>query len=257
MTEARTPDDVAAEHERVADWDAAYVLGALDAEDRRAFERHVAVCDRCREAVADLAGMPGLLALVPADEVPGFVEPAASDGAAEAAPADVVDLGAVASRLRRGQVRRLWTAAAVAAGLLLVGGGAGWAVSSAAGSDGGTSVSASATTVDLAPVGGSGVTARLSLDPVAWGTRVSWSCRYPSDAGPASATSGPYEGATPAETTYALVLVDRSGHATTVGTWAATGTGASGLHASTSVPKGDVASVEIRLGDVAVARADA
>src|SRR5690606_21851067 len=119
-----TPDDVAAEHERVADWDAAYVLGALDAEDRRAFERHVAVCDRCREAVADLAGMPGLLALVPADEVPGFVEPAASDGAAEAAPADVVDLGAVASRLRRGQVRRRWTAAAVAAGLLLVGGGA-------------------------------------------------------------------------------------------------------------------------------------
>ncbi|MFC8731054.1 anti-sigma factor family protein [Luteimicrobium sp. NPDC057192] len=260
MTDARTPDDVTAEHERVADWDAAYVLGALDAEDRRAFERHVAVCDRCKDAVADLAGMPALLALVPAEEVPGVVEPAADGDEAvseKSARADVVDLGAVAARLRRGQVRRRWTAAAVAAGLLVVGGGAGWVVSSAVSPGGGTSVSATATTVDLAPVGGSGVTARLSLDPVAWGTRLSWSCRYPSDAGPASATAGPYGGTARAEATYALVLVDRAGHTTTVGTWAATGTGASGLHASTSVAARDVASVEIRLGDVAVARATA
>ncbi|MGC5165263.1 anti-sigma factor family protein [Luteimicrobium sp. DT211] len=257
MTEARTPDDVAAEHERVAEWDAAYVLGALDAEDRRAYERHVAVCDRCREDVADLAGMPALLGLVPAEEVPGLVEPDARGGSQEgaAASADVVDLGAVAARLRRGQVRRRWTAAAVAAGLLVVGGGTGWVVSSALAPDGGTSVSATATTVDLAPVAGSGVTARLSLDPATWGTRVSWSCRYPSDAGSAPASGGPY-GGTAGGTTYALVLVDRAGHATTVGTWAATGIGASGLHASTSLAAADVASVEIRLGDVAVARAD-
>jgi len=257
MTDARTPDDVATEHERVAEWDAAYVLGALDAEDRRAYERHVAVCDRCRAAVADLAGMPALLALVPAGEVPGFVAPGADEADVAgaqgvAAPANVVDLGAVAARLRRGQVRRRWTAAAVAAGLLVVGGGAGWAVSSAVGPDGGSSVSASATTVNLAPVGGSGVTAELSLDPVAWGTRVSWSCRYPADAGPASTITGPYAAST--ATSYSLVLVDRDGSESTVGTWAPSGTGASGLHASTSIAKQDVASVEIRLGDVAVAR---
>ncbi len=247
MTDARTPDDVVTEHERVAEWDAAYVLGVLDADDRRAYERHLAVCDRCREAVAGLAGMPALLALVPADDLPGFVEPEA---------ADVVDLGAVAERLHRGQARRRWTAAAVAAGLLVVGGGAGWAVSAAVGPDGGTSVSATSTTVDLAPVAGSGVTARLSLDPVGWGTRLSWSCRYPSDAGAPGPTAGPYGPGVPGAKTYALVLVDHDGRRTTVGTWAATGTGASGLHASTSVAARDVASVEIRLGDVAVARAD-
>lgn len=246
MTDARTPDDVAAEHERVAEWDAAYVLGALDAEDRRAFERHVAVCDRCREAVADLAGMPPLLALLPADEVPR--------GASDETSADVVDLGAVATRLRRGQVRWRWTAAAVAAGLLVVGGGAGWAVSSAVSTDGGGSVSAAATTWSLAPVGGSGVTAQLTLDPVAWGTRLSWSCHYPEGATPAS--GGPYVAAGTGGATYALVVLDRSGRATTVGTWAATGTGATGLHASTSLAKQDVEGVEIRLGGVAVARSE-
>jgi len=246
MTDARTPDDVAAEHERVADWDAAYVLGALDPEDRRAYERHVATCDRCRDAVADLAGMPALLALVPSDEVPG--------GAPADTSADVVDLDAVAARLRRGQVRRRWTAAAVAAGLLVVGGGAGWAVSSAVSSDGGTSVSAAATTLSLAPVGGSGVTAQLSMDAVAWGTRVSWSCHYPDAA--TSTAGGPYATGAASAATYALVLLDGSGRATTVGTWEATGTGATGLHASTSLAKQDVTSVEIRLGGVAVARAD-
>jgi len=247
MTDARTPDDVATEHERLAEWDAAYVLGALDAEDRRTYERHLAVCDRCRDAVADLAGMPALLALVPGDEAPGVAEPES---------ADVVDLSAVATRLHRGQVRRRWTAAAVAAGLLVVGGGAGWAVSSAVAPDGGTSVSATAATVDLTPVAGSGVTARLALDPVGWGTRLSWSCRYPSDAGAPGRTAGAYGPYGSGATTYALVLVDRAGRTTTVGTWAATGTGASGLHASTSVAARDVASVEIRLGGVAVARAD-
>ena len=40
------------------EWDAAYVLGALSPRDRRAFEQHLATCAACREAVAELAGMP-------------------------------------------------------------------------------------------------------------------------------------------------------------------------------------------------------
>ena len=35
-----------------AHWDAAYVLGALDADDRRAYERHLDDCDHCSMAVA-------------------------------------------------------------------------------------------------------------------------------------------------------------------------------------------------------------
>ncbi|NIH79939.1 hypothetical protein FHX46_002469 [Amycolatopsis viridis] len=48
-------------------YDAAYVLGALSPEDRSAFEEHLRTCDRCSRAVAELAGLPGLLSQVTAD----------------------------------------------------------------------------------------------------------------------------------------------------------------------------------------------
>jgi anti-sigma factor RsiW len=39
----------------------AYVLGALVPAEREAFERHLAECAICRDEVADLAVLPGLL----------------------------------------------------------------------------------------------------------------------------------------------------------------------------------------------------
>lgn len=45
-------------------WDASYVLGALSSSERREYETHLAECVRCRSAVADLSGVPALLALV-------------------------------------------------------------------------------------------------------------------------------------------------------------------------------------------------
>jgi len=42
-------------------WDAAYVLGSLSATERREFETHLASCPDCRQAVAELRGMPALL----------------------------------------------------------------------------------------------------------------------------------------------------------------------------------------------------
>jgi len=48
--------------------DGAYVLGALSPAERAAYERHLATCSFCREAVADIAVLPGLLGrLNPAD----------------------------------------------------------------------------------------------------------------------------------------------------------------------------------------------
>jgi len=41
--------------------DGAYVLGALSPSERSAFERHLAECAACREAVAYVAVLPGLL----------------------------------------------------------------------------------------------------------------------------------------------------------------------------------------------------
>jgi hypothetical protein len=41
--------------------DGAYVLGALSPSERAAYERHLADCSSCREAVAEIAVLPGLL----------------------------------------------------------------------------------------------------------------------------------------------------------------------------------------------------
>ena len=72
-------------HETFVDWDASYVLGALSPSDRRAYERHLAGCGQCREAVAELAGMPGLLGALSREEAEELLE----DSAPEiAAPAD-------------------------------------------------------------------------------------------------------------------------------------------------------------------------
>ncbi|MGW1344183.1 anti-sigma factor family protein [Kribbella sp. NPDC002412] len=47
----------------------AYVLGALDVEERRATERHLVTCDSCREALLQFAHLPGLLHAVPLDDI--------------------------------------------------------------------------------------------------------------------------------------------------------------------------------------------
>lgn len=48
--------------------DGAYVLGALSPAERAQYERHLATCSFCREAVAEIAVLPGLLGrLDPAD----------------------------------------------------------------------------------------------------------------------------------------------------------------------------------------------
>lgn len=45
-----------------SDDDAAYVLGALEPAEQQAFRAHLPGCARCRDAVTELAVMPGLLA---------------------------------------------------------------------------------------------------------------------------------------------------------------------------------------------------
>lgn len=94
-------------------WDGPYVLGALAREERREYEEHLAVCEHCRAAVAELAGLPGLLALVDNET--------AESVAAQESPSDLVPperllprLAERAARERR-RTRRYAIATAVAA----------------------------------------------------------------------------------------------------------------------------------------------
>ena len=54
----------------------AYVLGALSPAERAGYERHMAGCVDCREEVADLAVLPGLLGRLDAGTAVALAEPA-------------------------------------------------------------------------------------------------------------------------------------------------------------------------------------
>lgn len=224
------------------EWDAAYVLGALSPVERREFEDHLTTCDACRAAVADFAGMPGLLAQLHAGEV------LAIDAPSDSRPVEPEVPGLVSAVARRRPAWHLPLAAAAAA--LVVGGMAGYAVSSAtspttppsavAGIAGGRGT----TRLAFSAVVPSSMTAVVDVQATATATQFRVECQY---APPASATA-------PAKpdyswVNYAIWVVDRAGRATELRQW----TARPGLimHPTgiTTVPYAALARVEIRRVD--------
>jgi hypothetical protein len=63
--------------DKYAQWDAAYVLGSLSEQDRREFDAHLGECWACRDAVAELSGMPALLSLLDLDDIADQDDPIA------------------------------------------------------------------------------------------------------------------------------------------------------------------------------------
>ncbi|WP_110589603.1 zf-HC2 domain-containing protein [Microbacterium suaedae] len=59
-------------HQELAEWDAAYVLGALSPADRARFEEHLEECGPCRASLTELAPLPGLLSRVPRERAEGL-----------------------------------------------------------------------------------------------------------------------------------------------------------------------------------------
>ncbi len=224
------------------EWDAAYVLGALGPAERRAYEEHLAGCAACREAVAELAGIPGLLAgLAPEEALALLDEPSTA-----AASADAVPFSALAATARRSRARRR-SLALVAAGALVVAGVVTGLTLDGASPWGGTDAPegvpssgtvAEGTTVELAPVGATDVRATLTATPRGWGTQLEWSCSYPVRTG-----APRYDPSVPVG--YELVLVHHDGGRTVAATWSASGTESRGLAAASAVPLTDVARVEI------------
>ncbi|TQL68550.1 putative zinc finger protein [Nocardioides albertanoniae] len=244
-------DDLdATAHETFADWDASYVLGALSPSDRRAYERHLSSCGICRDATAELAGMPGLLGVLSREEAHELVE----DDRTAVPASSLASLAGVVRRSRRNR-RALATAAAV---VLLAGGTAlggtlldrDGAREPAAGPSASTPVSpngpagANARTLDLQPVGSVDLWAQLVVTPTSWGTSLRWSCHYPPKPGQ---SAPPQTDSPPEPVTYDLVLVDRDGGRTIAGSWTWSGGETLGLDASSAVPINDVERIEITL----------
>ncbi|OIJ28215.1 zf-HC2 domain-containing protein [Nocardioides luteus] len=245
-------------HERFAEWDASYVLGALSPSDRRAYERHLTGCALCRDAVAELAGMPGLLGALSREEAEELLE----DSAAQVAAPPLADL---AGAVRRARLRRRGLAAAAAVvllaggtaigGLLLDRDGAREPLATPPGSaTPSASTGTNVRTVDLRPVGSVDMWAQLVVTPTSWGTKLKWSCHYPPQPGQSPPASSEFQGE---PVTYDLVLVGRDGARTVAGSWTWSGGETLGLDASSAVPIADVERVEITLDgeDTAVAAA--
>lgn len=213
--------------------DAAYVLGALSPTERAAFSEHLAGCDSCTRAVQELAGLPGLLARVPADVL---------DGPPEREPVPDTLLPALVRSVRHEQRRRAWaTGAAAAAAVVAVVGGT-VAITHAMDTGTGTPVAQSpavAATRPMTPLGQSSMTAALTLSPVAWGTRLDLVCHYASHESWGAAD----------ESAYAMFVHTRSGQVERVASWRALPGRTMHLSAATAAGRGDITSVEIRTTD--------
>lgn len=192
--------------DRYATWDAAYVLGALAPGERREYEEHLAGCASCEAAVGELAGLPGLLAQLPADDALALVPAAApAEVLDERPPADCLEPDRVRARpasLRRGRLVAA-AAAGVAAGVLLVLVGIAYAVGLVPFESG------DPRRLAFASVGPTGLTAVVDVLPVGDGTDINVECV---DGQPGSGRT---------YTSYRIYVVDRSGRAELVKEWPA------------------------------------
>jgi len=222
-------------------YDAPYVLGALSPTDRREFEDHLTVCAACAGAVAQLAGLPGLMSRVSIDQLTAAAEPV---------PQTLLPSLARAVRRER-RTRRLLVGAAGAAAACLIGLGAAAITGPHSPTPEPTPSSATSSATSSAPspapplsgtanlvmtaVVPSPVTASARLVDVAWGTRIDLTCTYRS--------AGPYP---TSGTPYSMVVIDRFGAAQQVATWNALPNRELTVTGASSRPRRDITAVEIR-----------
>ena len=229
-TDGQRPD-----HERFADWDAAYVLGALSPAERREFETHLEGCERCRSAVAELTVLPGLLGrLDPARAVELLDTDDGADAAsATPTPAPPAELVArIERRERQRRTRRTRALLGVAAAALVA---AAIAVPAAI-----SSAPHPTVTTSLSRVVASPLSAEVTLTTVGWGTRVEMNCHY-----------GEAAAGTPDDTrwNYALWVVSRDGASSELSSWSAKSESTVSLTAGTAVPVDQIAAVQVRGDD--------
>ena len=222
----------AGDNHRYATWDAAYLLGSLSSADRREFEAHMADCPSCREAVAQLSGMPALLSRLDRSEVAAINESDHTIGLPEMSPGLLPSLLATVRWRRRRTRLMTWTAAAAAAAVLTIA----VFVSVAGNSTTSLPPQATASALPMAQVGTTLLASTVSLSGQQWGTHIvlKFVCTAPVDAH---------------HDTVALVVVGRDGSQSRLATWVAIPGHSATPTASISTPVDQIAAVQVVLAE--------
>ncbi|MFY1697317.1 anti-sigma factor family protein [Solwaraspora sp. WMMA2101] len=182
--------------------DGAYVLGALSPSERAAYEHHLSGCPSCRQAVAEIAVLPGLL---------GRLDPAGFEQISDppsAGPRLATLVTAAGQARRKGRRMRRWQTAGAtlaAAGLaIVVGFGVGWVgAGGTPETNPGTQLTAMQPVASQLPIH-----AEVGLQNVANGTEVTMRCWWE----PTNPDGEPMN--------FELVAYDRDGAKQRVGSWA-------------------------------------
>ncbi len=216
-----------ADHAQFADWDAAFVLGALSPSDRRRFEAHLQDCELCRAAIVDTAPTIGLLARIAPERADSLLDQdAAGDGPDASRRSDLIALGVGEARRRR----RLWWSGGLAAAAAIV-----VAVVLAVALSIGPAVRDSRV-VALEPLVDIPLRASVELVDVAWGTRIEMICKYEDAADGEPAKSWPY----------ALYITAVDGTTSELSSWVALPGATARIGAGTALDSEDIAAIEIR-----------
>ena len=229
--------------DKFAQWDAAYVLGALSPAERRDFEEHLASCRSCQGAVSELAALPGLLAQLSLADAAIFAladdsAPASAESPAlSAAETDVIEDGPPSTLLpkmiRKARTRRRLVVAAVAgiaAAVILVIGGV-------AAATGLLPLRNDPQRVAFSPVVPSAMVAVADVIPGQDGTEIKVECQY-------GEVNEPTPGA--GHETYSIFVVDRSGNASEIKEWPATPNKLMRPSGTTPLRASEIADLEIR-----------
>lgn len=215
MTQPANRDDDLRGDDPYALWDAAYVLGSLSGTERREFESHLAACPRCSAAVAELSGIPALLAQLDAKEVEALDDPVAEPPL----PPEVVDSLLQKVQWRRRRTRRISVITLAAAAALLA---VALVIGILPGIRGHRGEEPMASAVTMSKVAQTPINASVTLTGFGWGTRIDMVCTYGDYASRGQETTE----------NLSMVLLDRNGSQTEIATWV-------GVNGATALPSGN------------------
>jgi hypothetical protein len=201
------------------DWDAAYLLGALSASDRRAYEEHLRTCAECSAEVGSLAGVPGTLALVPDDRALATLS---------ASPPNL--LPGLVRAVQEDRRRRRFRLAGVIAGVAATAAAIGVVVAIPLARE-----EPQGDYVVLAQTVASKLTADARLVEERWGTTIEISCRYDELATPSERARG-----------YDLYVTDESGKASLIASWTASPGTTVKPAATTKLRRSEIKALDIR-----------